>query len=290
MLNRAGDVERNRRRRWRRVAGACWLVLLTPVVGLANLVAHDYGTGILYSVSTEDASLSVIGNTGISSLGSLELGPDGYLYGFTTGDDPSLYRIDPADASTSEVGPLNVGFVFEGGLAFAPDGTVYATNQDEAENPVLFAVDLLSGAATTIATISGGAHDLNGLAWRHDGMLVGIDRETNALLAIDPVTATSTVIATVRPMVGAIGGMAVLEGTGHFSTSGPGGPDTETTPGSNELYSFDLFTGDHVLIGSFSPTITGDGIGGLAVPEPSTLVLLAGGLWLTHRGNRWRRR
>ena len=63
--------------------------------------------------------------------------------------------------------------------------------------------------------------------------------------------------------------MAVLEGRGYFVTNGPGG-----VLGSNELWSFDLFTGDHTLVGSLGPTITGDGLSGLAVPEPATLLLL----------------
>ncbi len=123
-----------------------------------------------------------------------------------------------------------------------------------------------------VGAISGGMRDINGMAWRADGMLVGLDRITNALIAIDPLTAVSSQIASIIPTVGTVGGMAVLGDTAYFVTSGPGEP----VPGSNELYAIDLFTGDHELIGSLAPTITGTGISGLAVPEPSTMLLLMG--------------
>ena len=67
--------------------------------------------------------------------------------------------------------------------------------------------------------------------------------------------------------------MTVMPDTAYFASAGP----TASPAGSNELYSVDLFTGEHELIGSFSPTITGVGIAGVAVPEPSTVGLLAAG-------------
>ena len=74
--------------------------------------------------------------------------------------------------------------------------------------------------------------------------------------------------------------MTVAGDTVYFNTSGPGG----ASPGSNELYSVNLFSGEHTLVGSLSPTITGVGISGLAVPEPASLVLmLIGGVALLRR-------
>ncbi len=113
-------------------------------------------------------------------------------------------------------------------------------------------------------------------------MLVGLDRATNSLLAIDPATAVSSLITAVRPTVGAVGGMAAAGDTGYFATSGPG----TALPGSNELYSFDLFTGAHTLVGSFAPTISGTGISGLAIPEPATICLLGIGALSLIRGRK----
>jgi len=238
----------------------------------AELLGVHFDTGAIYRISSIDGSFSVAGSTGIPHLGSLEMGSDNLLYSFSTGEGlvPMLYRIDPVTYAASPIGPLGGEFIFEGSIAFAPNGTAYGTSQDDEDNPQLFTIDLNTGARTQVGTISGGVHDFNALAWRGDGMLVGLDRVSNALLTIDPITAVSTLIAPVDPVVGAVGGMAVLGNTGFFTTSGPGLP----SPGSNELYSFDLFTGVHSLIGGFSPGIEGVGISGLAVPEPTSLLLL----------------
>ncbi|NER00091.1 MAG: hypothetical protein F6K30_25905 [Cyanothece sp. SIO2G6] len=239
----------------------------TSNASAASLVGIDIDNGNLYSISNSDASLSLIGNTGISNIGSLESGPDGKLYGFTIGSSSQLYTFDPANGNASLVGRLNNGFIFEGGLAFSPSGIAYGTNQNTASSPNMFSIDLSTGQATNIGLISGGSHDINGLVWRNDGKLVGLDRETNSLLEIDPNTANSSLIANLLPTVGDLGGATGNGSTGFFNTA--------AISGSNELYSFDLFTGSNTLVGSFSPTITGGGISGIAqvkttVPEPAS--------------------
>jgi len=249
---------------WCRSAGASGVQLL----------AADFDSGDLFRVSALDASASFAASTGLPGLGALELAPDGFLYGFTTGDapNPGWYRFDPTTLSPTRVGDLDIGLVFEGGLAFAPNGTLYGANQNEDDAAGLFSIDPDTGQANLIGTISGGPRDINGLAWRGDGALIGLDRISNALLAIDPITALATPIIQIAPAVGTVGGMAVLDDTAYFVTSGPGEP----VPGSNELYRVDLFTGAYDRVGSLSPSITGTGVGGLAVPEPGTCFLLLG--------------
>src|SRR5262249_15184516 len=159
------------------------------------------------------------------------------------------------------------GLVSEGALAFAPDGTVYATHAGSAPFPELFTINLTTGAGSIVATISGGGYDpngydINGLVYRSDGKLIGLDRVRNALLVIDPTTASATQLAVVPSTVGGVGGMTVLDGIGYYCTGGPAG----SAPGSNTLYSFDLFTGASTPIGNFNGTITGFGISGLAAP------------------------
>lgn len=253
----------------------CLLALsATSIVGIAVrpaqaqiLYAADFTSQNLYRVSTTNAALTLVGNTGVS-LGSLAYRPsNGFLYGFTVGSDAALYRVNPANASTTFVGSLGE-FVFEGGMVIAPNGTVYAANKNTAATPTLFTINLDTGATTNVGVIPG-THDINGLAWRSDNMLVGLDRESNALLAINPSTAVSSVIAPLSITVGSLGGMAAIGDNGFFSNS---------PPGSNSLFTFNLFTGANSLIGSFAPTITGAGIGDLAlvpVPEPSSGLLAA---------------
>jgi len=262
-------------------------LILTALLGIsdwtarnarAQLFAVDWDSGNLYAVSTSNAALTLVGNTGIvgpSGIAEIEFSPSGTLYGFSAGLGlQTLYTINPATAVATPIGQSGLNFVAEGGLAFAPNGTAYATeNVVNNSTDQLFTINLATGAASIVGTISGGNRDINGLAYRSDGQLIGLDRTTNSLLIIDPTTAVATQLAVVPSTVGGAGGMTVLNGIGYYSTSGPGG----TIPGSNMLYSFDLFSGASTPIGTFNGTITGTGISGLAapVPEPSTFALAA---------------
>jgi hypothetical protein len=259
------------------------VVAIFSLVAVTNsargqLYGVENDTGNLYQISTANAALSLVGNTGASLLGSLEYRPsNGFLYGIGSLHSPLgdgngnglLYRINPANASTTLVGSIGPEHVFEGGLVIAPDGTAYATNMNFNDNPALFKINLDTAATTMVGIISGGGHDINGLAWRSDNMLVGLDRVTDSLLAINPSTAASSVIAAVSAPIGGVGGMAAIGDSGYFATG--------NFSGSNSLYSFNLNSGAHTLIGSFAPTVAGVGISGLAlvVPEPASLTLAA---------------
>jgi DNA-binding beta-propeller fold protein YncE len=166
-----------------RVLGALVLSLAcqTAVRGqLSGLYGWDRATGDLYVISPTTTAATLIGSSGLTGLQSLELAADGFLYGVWTdsgAQNATLYRINPATAAPAIVGLLGIaGTVFEGGLAVGPTGTAYATNQGTAGSPHLFQVSLTTDAATLIGHISGGSHDINGLAWRDDGVLIGLDR------------------------------------------------------------------------------------------------------------------
>ena len=98
-------------------------------------------------------------------------------------DEILIYKMDPAKTLLTPNDPP-FGKVPPGAgprhLAFAPNGTAYGTNGDSAAIPQLFTINLTTGAATVIGTLSGGDHDINGLAYRSDGMLIGLDRVTNS--------------------------------------------------------------------------------------------------------------
>ncbi len=257
------------------------VILLAPVPSLrAQLVGVEYDTGRFYTVSTVDGSLQLIGESGISGIGSLEWNPlDGNVYGFTTGASPVLYQFSIAssfdDVTAVPIGPLGI-FTFEGGLVFSPTGAAYAVNGGVTV-PALLSLNLSTGAATVISSFAD-RHDLAGLGWRSDGLLIGLDGTTNALLTIDPITAAVTTIEDVGPPAGSLGGMALGENVGYFVTGGP----LANIPGSNSLYSFDPFTGEQFLIADYENQIVGSGLSGLTfVPEPATLVLLSiGGIFI----------
>ena len=257
-----------------RNGGVGWIAIVTALLlfatnAHAGLLGVNRSDGNLYSISASDASIAAIGSTGLTDAwGALEFSSNGTLYGITTGSTAGLYTINPSTAAATLVGPLNLNFVFEGGLAFSPSGIAYAVNGDSNGNPQLFTVNLSTGSATVVGTMTttpgatDGGHDINGLAWRSDGKLVGLDDNTNSLLVIDPTTAQITSTLVSLPTVGALGGMTVLDGTGYFSLN------------SGDLYSFDLFSGANTLVGPMRVPMSG--LAGLSetVPEPATLGLL----------------
>ncbi len=263
-------------------------VLCATASAQVQMLAVEFDTGDVYGVSMGDASLTYLGSTGLVGLGSLEFAPDGTLYAFTTGTTPTLYELAPGNFAPSEIGPLGLDFIFDGSLVFASTGIVYGTNRGTTTDPDLFTLDMSTGAATIVGTIaidSASRADINAMAWRNDGVLVGLDRISNSLVEIDPADGSGTALAGVTPSVGGVGGMAVWDDVGYFATAGPGA----FPGGSNELYSFNLDTGVQQFIGSFGGTITsGSGIAGLAVvPEPMSLALLAaGGLLMIRRRRR----
>jgi len=247
-------------------------MIWTPLAAflVADLFGVHLGTGELYSISTQDASVTLIGNTNVN-VGSLLRAPDGFLYGVTNSAGTSLWRIDPATAQSTLVGPLASGFTIEGGLALDAHGVAWGVL---AAGGRLFTIDLATGAETLGPTVGGGSFvDINGIAFRGDGALVGIERVSNSLVRIDTMTGAVTPIAALAPVLGAAGGMAVQEGTAYFATYGPASSD----PGSNELWTVDLFSGANVLVGNFGPLPNGVGFGGIAEGGPTPFSLFCAG-------------
>ncbi len=251
------------------------LLMLVPVAQ-GQLIGVEANTGTLYSISTGDATLTEIGPTGLSGLGALEFNAhDGLLYGMTSGEHAALYRIGVSPSldqvlSVDLVGEVGM-FAFEGGLAFAPDGTAYAVNGG-VTIPALLTLNLNTGAFTASQLLDG-RYDIAGLGWRSDGMLVGLDSETNMLITIDAGTGVTAPVHA-APTIGTVGGVYLEDDSGYFATAALGA----IFPGSNALYEFDAITGDYSLIGDFSGTFDTTaytGMSGLAIiPEPATLGLV----------------
>lgn len=267
--------------RWQRfLAVACLggCALLPAIVARGqDLVGVDFTSGRVYRLPTTGGPPTAIAETNINSLSALELFLDGNYYGYSVFGDV-LYRFHPTTYAPTTVGPITgAGGMFEGSLVQSPTGDVYAVNGNDASSARLLRLNVATGGATVVGTMPGREIDINGLAWRSDRMLVGLDRPGNRLVTIDPETATVSTLASLPFTVGALGGMTAIGSTGYFVTAGPGA----SLPGSNGLYSFDLFTGQHTLVRNLSPDIGAAGIGGLAVlvPEPAAagaLLLCAG--------------
>lgn len=236
----------------------------------AALIGFDAGTGNVYSISETNASLTYLSNSTVN-LGALEYAGDGLLYGIEFGTQ-HIYTLNPFTGET-RLQFAGASTSFEGGLAFASDTVAYATNGGNTRSTELLRIDLSARSVTVVGVISGGNHDINGLTWRSDNTLVGLDRVSNALLEIDVTTAASSLLMALGDTVGSVGGMTSDGVSGYFNTAGNGG--------SNALYAFDLYSGNYNLIGSFDPVISGNGISGLTlapIPLPASIWLFGSGL------------
>ncbi|MCB9913540.1 MAG: hypothetical protein H6828_00155 [Planctomycetes bacterium] len=233
-------------------AGPVQAELLYAVDGTGQTV---YQLDTTTAVATPLASLSGV----FGSVGGLEMAPDGFLYAITTGSASRLFRIDPGSWTATDVGPTAPNFVFEGGLAVSSTGDAWLSNAGSASTPEIFTVDLATGGGAFVGIVSGGSHDLNGLACRSDGMLIGLDRVTNSLLVIDPVTAAATTLTSLSGTVGANGGLVLNGATGWFVTA----TSSASIPGNGSLYQFDAFTGAVTPLGPVSG-LPGSGFTGLA--------------------------
>lgn len=273
-----------------RLWAAAALVLIGVQAAQADyfMRAIDYDTGDLYAVDPTSTNagivdMGIIGSTGVPGMADIWWDPaDLCLYGYTTGIDAKFYRIDADTAAASEIGSLNIGFVFEGALCEGPNGSLYGTNQGDAEDPHFFTVDKHTGAATVVNTIGGLAHDVNGMVLRDDGWFAGLDRETDKLLIFNPANGfISNQISMLGIVAGEVGGMTRHFSQSYLSTSGP----SSAFPSNSGLYTLNPNTGEVDFIGVFDPfNITGTGISGIAViPEPASMICLALGVAATLR-------
>ncbi len=87
---------------------------------------------------------------------------------------------------------------------------------------------------------------MNGLDVCSDGVLIGPDTTGAGLSEIDPATAGLDFLASLPLDRGLAGGLVIRDSLGYYVTGGAG------EQGSNELYSFDPFTGGSMLVGPLS--------------------------------------
>jgi hypothetical protein len=121
-----------------------------------------------------------------------------------------LYRIDVTTGVASAIGPLGIGFVFEGGLTFDAAGRLIGVDQGDAATAKTFEINTATGAATIIGPPTGQARDINGLT--RDGTIVyGIDRPTDSLGRLDVGTGSYIQIGLTGATIGATGGLAFDE-------------------------------------------------------------------------------
>jgi hypothetical protein len=186
-----------------------------------------YGTdgNSLYLIDKISGLATLIGSHGTvadPSIGALVFDESGVLFGITIGPTPQFVTIDPATGVANVVGPLGIGFVFEGGLAFDATGRLLGVDQGDGVNGKTFTIDPATGAAVILGPTPGEIRDINGLAF-DSGTMFAIDRATNSLGNLDTASGGFTPIGSPGSTIGREGGLAVDPSDGTIYSTFFGG-------------------------------------------------------------------
>ena len=147
-------------------------------------ITFDY----LYVVDPSDASATFIGSHGQSGMNALAYNySNGLMYGASTNGE--LGTLTTGGTYTS-IGYFGSGITSSGDLAFAEDGTLYATVNYQNGVDHLAMINTTTGAATIIGSL--GRDNVYGLFFEN-GQLYGLT-ESGVLLSINPSTGASTAI------------------------------------------------------------------------------------------------
>lgn len=215
--------------------------------------------GELIRINTVTGAGTLIGNTGLSAVESLENSPDGRLLAIALADD--FYEINPVSAVPTFLGDVTNAVGVEA-LAYDSAGVLFASVDT---NTTAFAESLATvNDSTAIGTIVGpfGQDDVEAMAFLPDGTLVGSDLDSALWLSINPVTGVATTLGS----TGLLYGLEYFEGR-LYATQHTGVNGSPAT-----LVTVDPATGALTTIGP----IGFNSVMGLAaiVPESSTITLV----------------
>jgi hypothetical protein len=231
---------------------------------LGELVSFDSATpGTVLTAHALTGMVSGEQIRGIDVIGST-------LYGL--GDQNHLYTIDPASGSCTMIGSgfspvLNgIDYGFNAGTS-----QLYVSS-DLGQN---LTINPTTGAATAGANYTGAVIDA--LAYNYvNTLFYGVSAVDHSLYQVNPVTGATTLVGPT--------GVAFVDRVGFDISGATGTPYfSGTVGGQTEFFTVNLTTGAMTLVGAvgtpgeFSSGL--DSIAVAAIPEPSTVALLAvGGL------------
>jgi hypothetical protein len=251
------------------LAASCALAFFPALSEAVTLYASDL-VGNIYSVNPSTGNANLLASTGLS-IGEIEIGPTGTMYALTNGSSSSLYTLDTATWDATLVGATGLGFLFEGGLAFS-NGTLYGVNGGSSSAAQLLKIDPATGVASVVGDM--GTGDINGLAARADGKLIGLDRESESIVEIDPSVPSFTGLDSDVSYDTDSGGMTLFGGTTYAAVG-----LANSTGISNALYTIDQMTGAETYLSQITYNGGNFELSGLAaVPEPATMLALGAGV------------
>jgi hypothetical protein len=243
------------------------LVILSPTTGA---VTTDIGALV-------DGSGNPYGMTGLAFQPGT-----GALFGSTANVSPTasahLVRINPATAQVTDIGSFSVGSTMSDITFDRTTGTLYGWHA--AGDHSLYTVDLTTGLATQVGTLSRGDFGGGGLA---------ADAAGNIYSTPDGVTAANPTLRTVDKVTGATTTVASLSGGPlsnninalDFDSAGTlyGINNDRGLPSRTHLVTIDTATGVNTDIGGSLDNLDAIAFQSIAaaVPEPAALTLFGAG-------------
>ena len=240
------------------------------ITGADDLVRVDLGTG----------EVTTVGSLGVSGdFEGLDFSPDGTLF---ASDDTNadLYTIDPTTGEASLVGSFGFGQaeIQNTGLAFRDDGTLFMVVDDfedgVSDQDNLYTVDTTTGLATLVGTLFGTPFaddpEITSIAFASDGTLFAVDRDLDALLTINPLTAEVSLVGTLGALVpdGGQQGLDFFGDTLFLMSENP-----------EAIFIVDTTTGVAALSANLQTLdLSLESLAIRAIPSPGTVALLAFGL------------
>ena len=187
------------------------------------------------------------------SAGSAAAAPEPVLYGAAGGggggggggSTPTLYRVDPATAATTAVGPT--GFQLTGLAVDPTSGVMYgSTGSNDADAPSsIVTVDKATGAGTVVGPVGDpGDSAVADIAFLASGELVGWSENSDTFVRIDKETGRATIIGEGRGSNG--DGMSV-DGDGRIFAMLTGNATDD-----GDLFEVDPSTGEATVVAPLS--------------------------------------
>jgi DNA-binding beta-propeller fold protein YncE len=274
------------------VGRAIAILLLSALVALPARAATLYATGsdpdVLYTINTITGAIGTVGSYSLVNspadeygIGGLEFAPDGTLYGVSVGPSARLYTLSTTTATAAAIGLLSVNNIFEGGMAFEPQGgTAYTINVGSSTINSLATINPATGQATAVGLVGGGTHDFAGLAFDPSGQLFGIDRIGNSLWRVDKANPSGP--GTVK--VGDLGAGIDMGPVGGMTRDPLTGLVYGYASNSKHLFTINLGTGAATVLHTFNaPTDPTFWSIAAPIPEPATIGLVTLGCILLRR-------
>lgn len=259
------------------------IALLTTLVASsasAAPIALVHDSDSLASIDLATGAVAPIGSFGIAlGMTDIAVSPAGAAYGISFGN---LYAIDLSTGAAGLIGAHGISSA--NSLGFGSDGTLYAAS---ASSSRLWTIDTTSAASTWITTTQSN-FTAGGDVEESDGILyLTTPGLSSDLWRVDPDDITAFPIARIGVEIGAIGfpNMRGLAGTSSalYGFSGRQVIEIDRTTGAGSLlYDFSSTQSDLALAG----VLNIEGATLLAIPEPSSALLLSLGLLLLPRATR----